>query len=356
LPRRSSGGYSVATAEPDENDLKDLIDAVVRRTMKVDFGWDWPAGVAFYGICRAWEATGRREYIDAVQAWVDEYLEIGLPPFTVNRVSMGHALISLHEATGERKYLDVAVRKAEYLSREARRFGEGVMQHTVSVKNDFPEQAWSDTLFMAAYFLLRLGLKTGNEAWIEDSLNQWYWHEELLQDAQTDLFYHGWDNVSQNHLSEIFWARGNAWAAYTMARALRLIDYLYPMYMRIDGSLRDQLAALVRLQGPDGLWHTVLDDEESYGETSASAGIAAALATNALPLHRKCVARAYEGIRANIGSDGAVTNVSGGTAVMPDVAAYRSIPRKRVQGWGQGLVLAFLAALAESNAGEPENG
>ncbi|RPJ04764.1 MAG: glycoside hydrolase 105 family protein, partial [Spirochaetaceae bacterium] len=40
-----------------------------------------------------------------------------------------------------------------------------------------------------------------------------------------------------------------------------------------------------------------------------------------------------------------VRNVSAGTAVMKDAAGYHAVPRKRVQGWGQGLVLAFLASL-----------
>lgn len=322
-----------------------LIDKVVRRTMDIDFSWSWPAGVAFYGVSRAWEATKNPDYIAFLQKWVDEYLELGLPPFQVNVVSMGHCLITLHEATGDPKYWDLALRKAEYLEKEALRFGEGVFQHTVSSSNDFPEQAWADTLFMAAYFLLRMGLKTGNKAWVDDGLNQWYWHEEFLQDNTTNLYYHGWDNLQKSHMSGLFWCRGNAWAAYTMAQALQHITYLYPAFMRIEGSLRDQLSALVRLQSPEGLWHTVLDDPTSYCETSGSAGIAAALALNNHPLHRKALEAAYQGIKAQIADDGSVRGVSGGTGVMADAEAYRLIPHKRVQGWGQGLTLAFLAAL-----------
>ncbi len=338
----------------DEAEIRAKIDAIVRRTMAIDFTWDWPGGVALYGVSRAWEATGERSYIEAARAWVDEYIKIGLPPFTVNAVSMGHILLSLYEATEEQKYLDLALRKVEYLQKEAIRFGEGVFQHTVSVKNDFPEQAWADTLFMAAYFLLRMGRKMGNEEWIADALNQWRWHEEYLQDSKTNLFYHGWDNVAGNHLSGLFWGRGNAWAAYTMARALRLVDYRYPLFMAIDGSLRDQLSALVRLQSDEGMWHTILDDQTSYCETSASAGIAAALVLREHPLHAKHVEVAYEGIVANIDEDGSVRNVSGGTAIMATAEDYRLIPRKRVQGWGQGLTLAFLSALLQSRFGGKE--
>ena len=71
---------------------------------------------------------------------------------------MGHCLITLYEHTGDEKYLDIAKSKVEYLEKEALRFGDHVLQHTVSVNNDFPEQAWADTLFMAAFFLLRMGV------------------------------------------------------------------------------------------------------------------------------------------------------------------------------------------------------
>ncbi len=324
-----------------------LIDRVVRRTMQIDFTWDWPCGVAFYGICKAWEVTGKQEYLDFLVQWVDEYLSVGLPPLTVNAVAMGHTMLTLHEATGDEKYLKLAVDKAEYLRDRAVRFGQGVFQHTVSANNDFPEQAWADTLFMAAYFLLRMGIKLNKPEWVNDALNQYYWHEEFLQDNTTNLYYHGWDNISQNHMSGMFWARGNAWAALTMAEALKLINYLYPMFMRIDGSLRDQLSALVRLQDATGLWRTVLTDPSSYLETSASAGIAAALVINGQPLHKKPIQKALQGLITQIDAAGTVGNVSAGTAVMNDLEGYKAVPRKRVQGWGQGLTLAFLAALLQ---------
>lgn len=329
----------------DEAEVKEVIDRIVRRTMNMDFTWNWPCGVAFYGIGKAWEVTGKQEYIDFLVKWVDEYLELGLPSMMINACAMGHTMLTLHEATGDEKYLELALMKARYLTKDALRFGDGVFQHTVSSKNDFPEQAWADTLFMAAYFLLRLGFKLDSKEYIDDALKQFYWHEEYLQDKKTNLFYHAWDNVRKDHLSGIYWARANAWAAYTMAQAFQLLNPFMPMWMQIGGALQDQLSALVRLQSEDGLWHTILNDETSYTEVSASAGIAAALKLNGHPLHNRFIEKAYKGILANIDEDGSVRNVSAGTAVMHSAEDYKLVPRKRVQGWGQGLTLAFLATL-----------
>lgn len=110
--------------ECNENEVKELIDRVVRRTMNMDFTWNWSCGVAYYGICKAWEVTGNQEYIDFLVKWVDEYLELGLPPMMVNACAMGHTMLTLHEATGDSKYLDLALLKAEYLRKDAIRFGK----------------------------------------------------------------------------------------------------------------------------------------------------------------------------------------------------------------------------------------
>ena len=335
----------------DQAAIASAIHAVAERTMLMDLAWDWPAGVAYYGLARAWASTGRKEYLDFLVQWTDERLKNGLPRLTVNAVSLGHLMVALADATGDERYLRTAGDMAEYLTKDAVRFGDGVLQHTVSQNYSFPEQAWADTLFMAALFLLKYGVRQKQPAYVADALNQYYWHEEFLQDNATNLYYHAWDNLAKNHQSGIHWARANAWAAFTTAEALRQIDAMNPAFMRIADSLRDQLGALVRLQTPAGLWTTVLTDPTSYEETSASAGIGAALAifqrVYRYDFYDAPIARTLEGIRQSLAPDGAVKNVSAGTAVMSDATAYKAVPKKRIQGWGQGLTLTFLAELIE---------
>lgn len=327
--------------------IADVIDNVVLKTMQMDLTWDWPGGVAYYGVTKAYEATGNDKYINLLRERIDELIDVGLPQnWSVNACAMGHCLITLYKATKEQKYWDIVLSKIDYLRNHALRFGENVLQHTVSANNDFPEQCWADTLFMAAYFMLRVGAELDDKELINDALSQWRWHIAFLQDPETALWYHGYSHITKDHLSGFYWARANAWAAYTMSRVLPSVKewYLYPDCMEVQCSLRDQLAALKFRQTDNGLWHTVLDDNESYEEVSASCGIAAAMVAGRNPLHTKYIEKALKGVLDNITPDGRVMNVSGGTAVMRDLEGYRNIPRKWVQGWGQGLALAFLCA------------
>ncbi len=343
--------------EYDKKQIEEVIDKIVKKTMNMDLTWDWPCGVAYYGVSDAYEKTGKEEYLNLLKDRVDELIDLGLPKvWTVNACAMGHCLITLYKATGEQKYYDILKSKITYIQKDALRFGDNVLQHTVSANNDFPEQAWADTLFMAAYLLLRFGVMEKNEEMIEDALNQWYWHIKYLQDPNSGFYYHGYDNIAGNHMSGIYWGRANAWAAFTMSQVGGILPeaYLYPKYLDVAGSLNEQLAALKTVQTENGLWRTVLNDEESYEEVSASAGIAAAMLTRGNPLHSKYINKSIKGLLANVNDEGKVLNVSAGTAVMRDKEGYRGISRDWPQGWGQGLALSFFATLLTSDTIEKD--
>jgi len=334
----------------DKDKVQKLMNAVMERTLRIDLTWDWPCGVAFYGITRAADALGNQSYVEKLAAWVDEYMTLGLPGMTVNTSAMGHTLLYLYQKTGSGKYLEPLREILSWLKTKAARFGSGVLQHVVSAKNDFPEQAWADTLFMAAYLMLRSGIEFNEQELIDDAMNQYYWHIKYLQNPSTGMWYHGYDNIAGDHMSGFYWARANAWAAYTVSSAMKILPkpYLYPVWAGMTASLRDQLGSIKLLQTAEGLWRTILDDEESYGEVSATAGLGAAMLNNDNPLHTKYAQKAFDGVLNNITEDGRVLNVSGGTAVMKDREGYRGIPKEWVQGWGQGLALAFLSIALKS--------
>lgn len=81
--------------EVSKEQLLAVLDAVVKKTMTMDLTWEWPCGVAYYGICCAHGLTGRQEYLDFLTRWTDKYMELGLPEWNVNTCAMGHAMLSL---------------------------------------------------------------------------------------------------------------------------------------------------------------------------------------------------------------------------------------------------------------------
>ena len=85
-----------------------------------------------------------------------------------------------------------------------------------------------------------------DEQLIDDALNQYYWHIKYLQDPESGLYYHGYNNITGDHMSGIKWGRANAWAAYTMSQVgIRLPQcYLYPKFLDVVGSLNDSLPHL----------------------------------------------------------------------------------------------------------------
>ena len=212
----------------DKDQILQVIDKIVRKTMTMDMTWEWPCGVAYYGISEAYEITKNKEYLEMLKGFTDEYISLGLPDWNVNTCAMGHALITLFEATNDETYWNIVMSKIDYLRNQALRFGDQVLQHTVSVQNDFPQQAWADTLFMAAFFLLRVGIKLKDKEMIEDALNQYYWHIKVLINPVTGLWYHGYNNINQDHMSGFYWGRANAWSAYTMSQVgRRLPEAIY---------------------------------------------------------------------------------------------------------------------------------
>ena len=110
---------------------------------------------------------------------------------------------------------------------------------------------------------------------------------------------------------------------------------------------QEQCLALCHLQDEKtGLWHTLLDHDDSYLETSASAAIAYGLLKGVrlglLPADCAPAARrALDGVLAMVDEDGTVGGVSYGTPVGDTVDFYRTIPIQPT-AYGQGLTFLML--------------
>lgn len=326
-----------------------------------DFGieeWDWPQGVGLYGFLQLQKARGNTDFDPFLIHWVENNLQIGLPSRNINTTAPFLTLLDVTERHNFPEWEEMCKEHADWLVNELPKTTDGGFQHVTTAIGDRngvilnEGQLWDDTLFMAVLFLGKMGVRYQNETWIQESIHQFLIHIEYLYEKKTGLLYHGWTFCGCHNFGEIFWNRGNSWFTYGA------IAYLEAMGNHIPASVktyildvwRHQVDALKRLQAEDGLWHTVLDDPDSYEETSGSAAIAAGILLGIRsglldPSYTEVGRKAIDGILANIAPDGTVLNVSAGTSMGMDEQHYLNIMIMPM-AYGQSLTsLALTEAL-----------
>ena len=329
----------------------------IRRDSGIDT-WDWPQGVGLYGIHKILEIDPKDSYRDYLKNWYRQRIQEGLPLKNVNTTAPMLTLVDFLEE--DPAYAALATEWADWLLHGLPKTEEGGFQHVTSGSGDGKslilneQQMWVDTLFMAVLFLNRMGQKYQRQDWIEEGIHQVLMHIKYLVDVKTGLLYHGWSFKERSHFGGVFWCRGDGWFT------LGILDYLEMFQGKISpafqtyvlDTFRAQVKALSALQAPSGLWHTVLTDPGSYEETSGSAAFAAGifqgLRTGILDESYRAVAeKAISGILAQIGEDGTVGSVSGGTPIGMDEDHYRNIMIAPM-AYGQSLTIFALVEALKS--------
>lgn len=67
--------------------------------------WEWPTGVALYGIYKTYQQSGEKKILDYLTAWYDRRLQMDPPHRNVNTVAPVLALTCLYDETRNPAYL-----------------------------------------------------------------------------------------------------------------------------------------------------------------------------------------------------------------------------------------------------------
>ena len=316
--------------------------------------WEWPQGIGMYGLYGTYKLFGDKKYLDYLTEWYDTNIRNGLPERNVNTTAPMLTLTYLYEETKREDYLELIRDWAEWVYTNMPRTPEGGIQHTVSGEEN-KNQLWIDTLFMTVLFLARAGVLLDKDCYCEEAKKQFLIHIKYLYDKKTGFWFHGWCFDGRHNFAEALWARGNCW--YT-AGACEILEMLGikkgAFYDYIIDTLVSQAEALERTQDESGGWHTLLDDNTSYIEISATAGFGYGLlkAVRKGYIDKKYRAtgeRALKCVLDNISGDGTVENVSYGTGMGTDLDHYRSIPLCPMT-YGQALAILILMEGLYENA------
>ena len=267
----------------------------------------------------------------------------------------GVGLYGLYKLSKDEALLKVCKDMAEFVVNDAARTTEGGLEHTVTRHGHpgfatpfFHEQIWADTLFMACIFLADMYKVTGEAKYRDEAIHQLTLHHNRLRDENTGVFYHGYNFEEGGWMSGALWARANAWITVATFEIIDIIGEDFAEKEAIISSVNRQIKQLSTYQRENGMFGTLLDHEDSYDESSATAGFAAGVIHGVKLGYvddvfvSKLARRAIDAILPLINSQGELEQVSGGTPIMPTVNRYKDIPIIPTL-YGQGLALMALA-------------
>lgn len=310
--------------------------------------WDWPTGVALYSMYKVYKKTGERKYLDYLVNWFDDKLQKPVPHKNVNTVCPVLTMACLYEETENQQYVPHLQMWADWVMLEMPRTQYGGMQH-MTIDSDNTQQLWDDTLYMTVLFLLKTGKLFGNETYIDEAKYQFLIHIKYLQDQKTGLLYHGWTFDGRHHFADALWARGNSWFTAGTPEFIALYGTEDCVTRFIRNAWIEQVKELIRLQAENGLFTTLLNDEHSYYETSATAGIAYGILKGARmgilgEEYLEFGTKAAVAVISKIDDTGMVNGVSYGTGMGKSLEYYKKRPITAT-AYGQGMTFMMLTEM-----------
>ena len=263
-------------------------DAIIEQTHS-DFGITvYEMGVVHAGMLRASEATGDPRF-SALTARHLHFFSDRMPYFKAQEEQF-----KLERANSFSRFIDprslddagsmcAAMMRArvakvgpdmsaliatcgDWVSKQQFRLKDG----TLARKRPQAVSLWADDMYMGVPALAELGRMTGKRAYYDDAVKNVLQMAGYMFNKQNGLFTHGW-NANNPDAPRFYWGRANGWAVVTMSDLLDVLPKNHPGYPKVLAQLRLSLKGIAELQSGTGLWHQMLDRNDSYLETSASA-------------------------------------------------------------------------------------
>jgi unsaturated rhamnogalacturonyl hydrolase len=155
---------------------------------------------------------------------------------------------------------------------------------------------------------------------------------------------HGWVEGMTDH-PEFHWARANGWAILTKVELLDVLPVNHPGRPKILELLKAHVRGLASYQSGFGFWHQLLDRNDSYLETSATAiyaySIAKAINNGWIDglSYAPMTLLAWNAVSTKINKEGQVEGTCVGTGMGFDPAFYFHRPISPFAAHGYGPVI-----------------
>lgn len=252
--------------------------------------WNYPLGVTMYGLLHTAIAIGSEDiknYIkDHVQLCIDtlEYAlwdkeQYGGATSIHNLLtsidslddcgSFASMMLEVNKYLGLRDVKKVADYVGDYIYNHQSRLEDGTFFRKEMMHHFHNMTMWADDLYMSVPFLVRYSQFTGDQKYLDDAANQFFGFKKRLLMPEEKIMSHVYD-FKYDSKTNVPWGRGNGWVVFSMTELLEVLPEDHPKRNDLIEFLNTLCEGYLALQDDEGMWHQVLNDHESYPETSCT--------------------------------------------------------------------------------------
>lgn len=328
-------------------------------SMKTGYGWN---KFIFYATASLWvnaldnarlfgETNLERRLVAAFEPYFGEKREMIRPIKHVDLNVVGAVPLAIARLTGDRRAREVGLALADFQWREPRESDEMKFeQRTMDDRMGWWKQGysdetrlWIDDMYMINLLQTEAYRLTGDRKYVDRAAREMVLYLDRLQNPD-GLFFHAPD-------VPYVWGRGAGWMAAGMPLVLKCMDESHPCHARILDGYRKMMSALLKHQKEDGLWGQLVDDPESWSETSGSAMFAYGMAIGVkkgwldAATYAPSVRRAWLALTAKLDEQANLAGVCIGTNKKNDRRYYMERDRLNGDPHGQAPMLWLAGVL-----------
>ena len=278
---------------------------------------------------------------------------IGLFPITyLNRALSYSGVKPGYDNTTDMYIVNTVAKK--YILQWPRRLPDGTFSRDkgwIGEKGENASFLWGDDQYMGLTLLARLAASTKNLTLAQMTAQQVINFAKYLRDPLDGLFSHGY-NHADNKRSCCKWGRANGWGMMAHAEVLKSLE-TFPniketrLYKQVLSIYQSLSKALADVQSVDGRWHQVLNETNTFLETTASAMFISSISKGVffkwlnIDQYITVLNRGWAALSNVVRDDGTVTGCCIGTGILTSVNAYNSRPTPYLtrQNTGLGAVI-----------------
>lgn len=273
-------------------------------------------------------------------------------PGHVDRSIFGALPLEVARLTGCKDSLDFGLRYADlqWSAPDARtlhpqNFPHEEQQRLFSEGYTPETRFWIDDMYMITFLQVQAYRATGDKKYVSHTAKELALYIEKLQ-RPDGLFDHA-PGVP------FVWGRGDGWVSGGLTLLMRHLPTDDPNYPAVRKGYEKMMAALLRHQRANGLWGQLVDDPESWDETSGSAMFAYGFVTGVKlgildrATYAPAARRAYLALVGKLDSYGNLADVCEGTVKKNDRDHYLARPRVNGAPYGQAALMWVCNALLD---------